>query len=135
MLCHAAHHGAFCRSKGIVGFAVDGFCIGINATGKNIVVPADSPYQSLQDLIQASKDKPNTIKFGISTGGGVYIASVIMAQNGAKFAAIKKSYRKLIVQYHPDKVGHLGEEYRRIATEKTKELNAAYRHLAERFGK
>ena len=53
----------------------------------------------------------------------------------AKFAAIKKAYRKLVTQYHPDKVGHLGEEYRRIATEKTKELNAAYRHLAERFGK
>ena len=54
---------------------------------------------------------------------------------GAKFAAVKRAYRKLIAQHHPDKVGHLGEAARRAAEEKSKELNAAYSYLAERFGK
>ncbi len=30
------------------------------------------------------------------------------------------------MQYHPDKVGHLGEEFKSIAEEKMKEINVAY---------
>lgn len=59
--------------------------------GENIIVAADSPYKNLGDLIKASQDNPNTIKFGISTGGGVYIASVVLAVAGkAQFAAIEQ---------------------------------------------
>jgi len=39
---------------------------------------------------------------------------------------IKKAYRKLSMKYHPDKVRHLGEEFRTVAEEKMKEINAAY---------
>ena len=48
---------------------------------------------------------------------------------GASPEQIKSAYRKLSMQYHPDKVAHLGEEFRRVAEEKMKELNAAYQHL------
>lgn len=44
---------------------------------------------------------------------------------GADKNAIKKAYRKLSMQYHPDKVGHLGEEFQTVAEEKMKEINAA----------
>ena len=47
-------------------------------------------------------------------------------ENGADQDAIKKAYRKLSMQYHPDKVRHLGDEFRKIAEEKMKEINAAY---------
>lgn len=58
--------------------------------GENVVVPGNSPYKTLKDLIDASIKKPNTIKFGISTGGGVYIASVILEHSiGAKFAVLE----------------------------------------------
>lgn len=39
---------------------------------------------------------------------------------------IKKAYRKLSMKYHPDKVRHLGDEFRNVAEEKMKEINAAY---------
>lgn len=48
---------------------------------------------------------------------------------GASSAEVKSAYRKLSMQYHPDKVAHLGEEFRRVAEEKMKELNEAYQHL------
>ena len=48
---------------------------------------------------------------------------------GASAEEIKSAYRKLSMQYHPDKVTHLGEEFRRVAEEKMKELNEAYQHL------
>ena len=51
-------------------------------SGENIIVMADSPYNTLQDLIDASKAAPETISFGISTGGGVYIAATILNANG-----------------------------------------------------
>ena len=48
---------------------------------------------------------------------------------GASFAEIKAAYRKLSMQYHPDKVGHLGEEFKKVAEEKMKEINNAYEFL------
>lgn len=46
-------------------------------------------------------------------------------EKGADKEQIKKAYRKLSMQYHPDKVRHLGDEFRAIAEEKMKEINAA----------
>lgn len=42
---------------------------------------------------------------------------------------IKQAYRKLANQYHPDKVGHLGEEFQKLAEERFKEVQEAYRVL------
>lgn len=53
---------------------------------------------------------------------------------GVDFEQVKKAYRKLSMQYHPDKVAHLGDEFRQIAEEKMKELNQAYQFLKNRFG-
>jgi DnaJ like chaperone protein len=47
-------------------------------------------------------------------------------EKGASKEEIKKAYRKLSMQYHPDKVAHLGDEFRAIAEGKMKEINAAY---------
>ncbi|MDJ0803830.1 MAG: DnaJ domain-containing protein [Desulfobacterales bacterium] len=42
---------------------------------------------------------------------------------------IRKAYRRLAAQYHPDKVAHLGEEFRRLADAKFKSIQAAYEAL------
>jgi len=79
------------EATGLADFGYDAFepvAVYGKQSGENIIVPADSPYNTMQDLLNASKAAPNTIKFGISTGGGIYIASVIMAQSGASFAAV-----------------------------------------------
>jgi len=47
-------------------------------------------------------------------------------EKGASMDEIKKAYRKLSMKYHPDKVGHLGDEFQKIAETKMKEINAAY---------
>lgn len=47
-------------------------------------------------------------------------------EKGASMEEVKKAYRKLSMQYHPDKVRHLGDEFRNVAEEKMKEINAAY---------
>jgi DnaJ like chaperone protein len=70
-----------------------------------------------------------------ATGGRLedqYYA-VLGLEPGTDFAAIKKAYRKLSMQYHPDKVSHLGEEFQRVAEEKMKEINMAYDYFKKKF--
>lgn len=47
---------------------------------------------------------------------------------------IKKAYRKMAVKYHPDKVSHLGEEFRKAAKEKFQEVQAAYEQIKKERG-
>jgi len=49
------------------------------------------------------------------------------------FATIKSTYRRVIAQYHPDKVGAMGPEIREIAESKAKEINHAYQYFVEKF--
>jgi DnaJ like chaperone protein len=39
---------------------------------------------------------------------------------------VKKAYRRMAMKYHPDKVSHLGDEFRNSADEKFKKVNEAY---------
>jgi DnaJ like chaperone protein len=55
-------------------------------------------------------------------------------EKGADFEEIKASYRRLSMKHHPDKVRHLGEEFRKVAEEKMKDLNEAYEFLEKRNG-
>ncbi len=58
--------------------------------------------------------------------------AVLGLEKGASEEEIKKAYRKLSMKYHPDKVGHLGEEFRNVAEEKMKEINEAYDYFKKR---
>jgi len=42
---------------------------------------------------------------------------------------VKKAYRRMAMKYHPDKVSHLGEEFRKTADEKFKKVNEAYEKI------
>jgi len=42
---------------------------------------------------------------------------------------IKKAFRTMATKYHPDKVGHLGDELRVLAEEKFKAVNDAYQSI------
>jgi len=42
---------------------------------------------------------------------------------------VKKAFRKMAVKYHPDKVGHLGEDFQKAANEKFQNVNLAYEKI------
>ncbi len=54
---------------------------------------------------------------------------VLRVPRGASRDEIRAAYRREIAQYHPDKVAQLGPELRELATEKSKQINEAYRIL------
>ena len=46
---------------------------------------------------------------------------------------IKKSYKKKIGEYHPDRVDNMGAEIKELALKKTKEINIAYEYFIEKY--
>lgn len=51
---------------------------------------------------------------------------VLEVSEQADLAQIERAYRLKMSQHHPDKVAQLGEDIRRLAEAKSKEINAAY---------
>lgn len=64
---------------------------------------------------------------------GVDSYAVLGLDRSASDSEIKRAYRKLISQHHPDKLGDVPDELKRRAEERAREINAAYEKIrAER---
>jgi DnaJ like chaperone protein len=49
------------------------------------------------------------------------------------FPEIKIKYRKLVMQYHPDKVAHMGGDFKELANQKMQEINEAYEYFKRKY--
>ncbi|MBW1731023.1 MAG: DnaJ domain-containing protein [Deltaproteobacteria bacterium] len=54
---------------------------------------------------------------------------VLGLRRGASLQDVHKAYRELASKYHPDKVSHLGHEFRDLAEKRFKEINEAYQKI------
>ena len=60
--------------------------------------------------------------------------AVLGLDRGANERDIKRAYRKLMSQHHPDKLGDVPEVLRRRAEERAREINAAYERIKSERG-
>ena len=90
-----------------------------------------NPYdhQAIRARYQARAGAPGGVR-GVDQEARYYRA--LGLEPGADFEQVKSAYRNLSKQYHPDKVNHLGEEFKKVAEEKMKEINQAYQYLKKR---
>lgn len=47
---------------------------------------------------------------------------------------VHDAFRRTLARYHPDKVEHLGAEFKEIAERKTKEIVEAYDYFRKKYG-
>ncbi|MFD2822423.1 TerB family tellurite resistance protein [Lacinutrix iliipiscaria] len=59
---------------------------------------------------------------------------ILEIEQSATVDDIKKAYRKMAKKYHPDKVEHLGEEHKKGAEDKFKQVQKAYEQLQKERG-
>ena len=60
-------------------------------------------------------------------------AKVLGLEEPLDLKLVKSTYRKIIAQYHPDRVVAMGPEIKDVAEKKAKEINEAYDHLRKKF--
>lgn len=100
ILCH--HEGIIATHlAGVVPYGPEAFRP-IAQTGQIVllmVVRADSPYQSLPDLLKAAQEKPNQIRMGANLGSPAYfICKQMLAEYpGAEFNFVSASGSKRII--------------------------------------
>ncbi|MCI0371094.1 MAG: DnaJ domain-containing protein [candidate division NC10 bacterium] len=58
--------------------------------------------------------------------------AVLGLEPGASREEVKAAYRRLVAQYHPDKVTHLGKEFQDLAHRRLLQIQRAYQHLTGR---
>jgi hypothetical protein len=61
-----------------------------------------------------------------------YYARMLGINGPVTIDDIKRRYKELVSQYHPDKVDHLGPELKKAAAQKTREINEAYEYFKKK---
>ena len=90
----------------------DFIAVSLTATGPNIlVVPANSPYKTLTDLLDAARAKPSTLSFGTSGLGSMshLAADMIILQAkvkmvGIPYKAVRQADNALLARHTPSPV-------------------------------
>ena len=89
--------------------------------------------EQIHRLLHISEQDHARIKsyFDLDQTSDAHYYSVLGVSKDATAADIKKAYRTASKENHPDKVMHLGEEFRKVAEEKMQKINQAYSVLSK----
>ena len=80
----------------------------------NLLGISESEYQSIESMFKEDLDSAY---------------KVLGVDSNTADLEIKKAYRRMANKFHPDKIAHLGEEYKEIAQEKFKSVSDAYHKI------
>jgi len=63
------------------------------------------------------------------------MAKILELKRNFNWRIIRIQYRKLMMQYHPDRVSHLGKEIKDLSKKKTIEILEAYDYFKRKYSK
>jgi tripartite-type tricarboxylate transporter receptor subunit TctC len=82
------------QSVGLIDFSYEAFevaCIAGREPGHYVAVKGDSPWKTLQELVEDSKKNPGKIILSSSFGGTAYLVGALLNKNGAEFNIVTPS--------------------------------------------
>ena len=83
------------------------------------------------DRFESASDRAHTEQRTRARSGVAEALATLGLASDASPADIKTEWRKLSLENHPDRVSHLGEEFRVLAEERMRKINHAYTLLKE----
>jgi DnaJ like chaperone protein len=92
-------------------------------------------YQTYQKNEQRKEEKRTNENKQGSPGDAkseVFYYNVLGLKPESSIEEVKKSYKILMSQYHPDKVATLGIELQNLAKKKSQEINEAYTYIKKK---
>ena len=96
--------------------------------------PKDKETQENESTEEKTDDAFASVKNESDTDQeGLHFAETLGVEKPFEEEKVKAVYRKLIAQYHPDRVSALGPEIREVAEQKAKEINEAYEYFRKKF--
>ncbi len=108
---------------------------GISSSEETLIRQAGSIFQFSPEQMRLFRSRYSNSSAS-SAGGAPRSYAVLGLQPTATDAEIKRSYRKLVSEYHPDKIASKGlpEEFITFASDKFREIQAAYEDLRSARG-
>lgn len=90
-------------------------------------------WKYVEENQQREQEKQTSTKYRSDKEKLKYYSSILELDDKLTPSEIKKHYRAIVSQYHPDKVHHLGKELRDLAERKSKEINEAYDYFKNKL--
>ena len=104
------------------------FLFGISGADGMVHADEIKVIEQIASYIGLSQNDINSIKYMfVPKTDSAY--KILGVDREASVEDLKKAYRKMANKYHPDKVSHLGEDFRIAAKEKFQKLNEAYSQI------
>jgi DnaJ domain len=96
----------------------------IKAIDLDAVDGRSQPHLLSAVIQNAFKPKRDGASMGRGFSGNPFVLLGVYEADSNE--TISKRYKQLIMDYHPDRVAHLGQELKDLASKKTTEINAAF---------
>lgn len=93
-----------------------------------------SQQRTGRDYQQSSNDNKTAIPPSSDDIEIIY-GQMLELKGKVTFDDVKRQYKRLALQYHPDKVSHLGPKLKKVAEDEMKNLNQAFDYFKTRYGK
>jgi DnaJ like chaperone protein len=101
------------------------FLFGIAAADAGVTESEKSVIRTISGYMNISESDLDSIQaMFISATDAAY--KILEIDAGASDEDVKKAYRRMAMKYHPDKVSHLGEDFKKVAHEKFRKVKEAY---------
>lgn len=114
-----------------------GFCLRLHVSNSLLAEKFIENFRSAQGILSRRRQEQVRAAYGrnghpMESGGHKSAYEVLGVKPNASLEEIKQAYHQAARQNHPDLVAGLAPEFQELATQRIREINAAYRELRQK---